>query len=139
MKPSATLDDIPQQVAVIDEDHCIGCALCIKACPVDAIVGAHTFMHTVIANECIGCKLCVPPCPVDCITMIVAHPWKTARERAQFTRTRHRRRKQRLASHTQQYADATRRRREELKVVVKEKTSGHKLARARESGNPSLK
>lgn len=54
-------------VAVIDENTCIGCTLCIQACPVDAIVGASKRMHTVIASECTGCKLCLPPCPVDCI------------------------------------------------------------------------
>ena len=57
-------------VAVIDEQTCIGCTLCIEACPVDAIVGAAKHMHTVIAAECTGCKLCLPPCPVDCIAMI---------------------------------------------------------------------
>ena len=56
-------------VAVIDEAACIGCIHCRNACPVDAIVGAHQFMHTVIASECTGCELCVAPCPVDCITM----------------------------------------------------------------------
>ena len=56
-------------VAVIDEPACIGCFHCRNACPVDAIVGAHQFMHTVIASECTGCELCVAPCPVDCITM----------------------------------------------------------------------
>ena len=56
-------------VAVIDESHCIGCAHCRSACPVDAIVGAHQLMHTVIAAECTGCELCVSPCPVDCISM----------------------------------------------------------------------
>jgi electron transport complex protein RnfB len=57
-------------VAVIDEQACIGCTLCIEACPVDAIVGAARLMHTVIAAECTGCRLCVPPCPVDCIDLI---------------------------------------------------------------------
>jgi electron transport complex protein RnfB len=61
-------------VAVIDEATCIGCTLCIKACPVDAIVGANKQMHTVIASECTGCDLCLPPCPVDCITMVPVPP-----------------------------------------------------------------
>lgn len=57
-------------VAVIDEAWCIGCTLCIKACPTDAIVGTHKRMHTVIENACTGCDLCLPVCPVDCITMV---------------------------------------------------------------------
>jgi len=56
-------------VAVIDESLCIGCVHCRNACPVDAIVGAQHFMHTVIESECTGCELCVAPCPVDCISM----------------------------------------------------------------------
>lgn len=62
---------MPSQTAVawIDEPACIGCTKCIQACPVDAIVGASKFMHTVIAAQCTGCELCIPPCPVDCIEM----------------------------------------------------------------------
>jgi len=56
-------------VAEIDEQICIGCTLCIQACPVDAILGAAKQMHTIIASECTGCELCVEPCPVDCIHM----------------------------------------------------------------------
>jgi len=59
-----------QTVAIIREGTCIGCTLCIQACPVDAIVGAAKLMHTVIADDCTGCDLCLPPCPVDCIDMI---------------------------------------------------------------------
>jgi electron transport complex protein RnfB len=57
-------------VAFIDEQTCIGCTLCLQACPVDAIVGAAKQMHTIIASECTGCELCVAPCPVDCISML---------------------------------------------------------------------
>jgi len=59
----------PKSVALIDEQTCIGCTLCIQACPVDAIVGAAKQMHTIIAAQCTGCELCLPPCPVNCITM----------------------------------------------------------------------
>lgn len=59
----------PRAVAVIDEDWCIGCTLCAKACPTDAIVGIHKRMHTIIDAHCTGCELCVPACPVDCIRM----------------------------------------------------------------------
>ncbi len=58
-------------VAVINEEICIGCTLCIQACPVDAILGASKQMHTVILDECTGCELCLPPCPVECIDMVL--------------------------------------------------------------------
>ena len=60
----------PKSVAVIDENWCIGCTLCIQACPVDAILGAAKHMHTIIEKECTGCELCIPPCPVDCIDLV---------------------------------------------------------------------
>jgi len=63
-------EEKPKTVVVIDEQRCIGCTLCIQACPVDAIVGAAKLMHTVIESECTGCDLCLPPCPVDCIDII---------------------------------------------------------------------
>ena len=62
----------PRPVVFIDEAWCIGCTLCIKACPVDAIVGANKFMHTVIEPYCTGCELCLPVCPVDCIELETA-------------------------------------------------------------------
>ncbi len=60
----------PRLLAVIDEAWCIGCTLCIKACPVDCIVGAPKLMHTVIDALCTGCELCIPACPVDCIVLV---------------------------------------------------------------------
>ncbi len=61
--------EAPRQLAVIDEAWCIGCTLCLKACPVDCIVGGPKLMHTVINAECSGCELCIPACPVDCISL----------------------------------------------------------------------
>ena len=61
--------EAPLRVAWIDEARCIGCARCLSPCPVDAIVGAQKYMHTVLAERCTGCELCLPPCPVDCIEM----------------------------------------------------------------------
>ena len=62
----------PAEIAVIDEEACIGCTKCIQVCPVDAILGASKLMHTILADECNGCELCIPACPVDCITMVAA-------------------------------------------------------------------
>ena len=61
--------EAPRTVAVIDENWCIGCTLCIEACPTDAIIGTNKLMHTVIEPWCTGCELCVPVCPVDCISL----------------------------------------------------------------------
>jgi electron transport complex protein RnfB len=61
--------ETPPRVAWIDESRCIGCARCLAPCPVDAIVGASKFMHTVLREHCTGCELCLPPCPVDCIEL----------------------------------------------------------------------
>jgi len=88
----------PLHVAFIDESLCIGCTLCIWACPVDAIVGAARVMHTVVADWCNGCDLCVAPCPMDCITMVPvqpARPWSD--DDAQLSRTRYEARRTRLA------------------------------------------
>ena len=93
-----------RRLAVIDEAWCIGCTLCIDACPVDAIVGAPKLMHTVIDAHCTGCELCIPVCPVDCIAMQPASGSRTgwaawsavqaqaARERYALHRTREQRR-----------------------------------------------
>ena len=68
-------DSEPEKTVVyIDEQTCIGCTLCIQACPVDAILGAAKQMHTIIESECTGCDLCIPPCPVDCIHIKTVKP-----------------------------------------------------------------
>ncbi|MFM9923272.1 RnfABCDGE type electron transport complex subunit B [Variovorax sp. H27-G14] len=64
----------PRAMAVIDEAWCIGCTLCLDACPTDAIVGINKRMHTVIEAHCTGCELCIPVCPVDCISLEVETP-----------------------------------------------------------------
>lgn len=84
----------PRPIALIDEQLCIGCTLCIQACPVDAIVGAAKQMHTVVNELCTGCDLCVAPCPVDCITMVEVTPGKTgwqawSQQQADAARARH--------------------------------------------------
>ena len=92
----------PLRVAVIDERLCIGCTLCIQACPVDAIVGAAKMMHTVLAADCTGCDLCLPPCPMDCIAMVPVDPpraWTVAD--ADAARARFEARRARLAREQQ--------------------------------------
>jgi electron transport complex protein RnfB len=90
-------DPGPLTVARIDESACIGCTLCIDACPVDAIVGAAKRMHTVLAAACTGCELCVAPCPVDCISMVAAgRAWSG--EDARAARERYGARNRRLAA-----------------------------------------
>ena len=102
-------------VAVIDEAECIGCMLCIQACPVDAILGAAKLMHTVISDECMGCELCVAPCPVGCIDLLPYRyagtrddwPWRDySREQAQSARQRTQARLVRLTA--RRHAAATR-------------------------------
>jgi Na+-translocating ferredoxin:NAD+ oxidoreductase subunit B len=91
----------PRALAVIDEGWCIGCTLCIKACPVDCIVGAAKRMHTVVDEQCTGCELCLPACPVDCIVMQPVSGQRTGRQawsdtQAAEARTRYQQRTQRL-------------------------------------------
>lgn len=119
----------PRGVAVIDEDWCIGCTLCLDACPTDAIVGLNKQLHTVAAGHCTGCELCLPVCPVDCIHMENAsgtasgwHAWSA--QQARHARTRYGARTARLqrAPAAQPKADAP---------VDKRDTIAAILARAR--------
>jgi electron transport complex protein RnfB len=91
--------EAPRRIAFIDEARCIGCTLCIQACPVDAIVGAAKMMHTVVRSLCSGCDLCIAPCPVDCITMepAIGEDATWEQPQADAARERHDRRKDRLA------------------------------------------
>lgn len=106
----------PRYWAVIEEDWCIGCTMCIKACPVDCIVGAPKQMHTVIEEQCTGCELCIPACPVDCISLVPVHAqeprptgwaaWSPAE--AQAARQRHDERQARLVRAEQEQAERLR-------------------------------
>jgi electron transport complex protein RnfB len=101
----------PRHVALIDEAWCIGCTLCIDACPTDAILGANKMMHTVIEPWCTGCELCIPVCPVDCIALDNVSGDQTgwaawSEDQAQTARERYTSRQERLvreeAEHQQQ-------------------------------------
>lgn len=120
--------------ARIDEDECIGCALCLAACPVDAIVGAPQWMHGVLDELCIGCELCVPVCPVDCITMKPPPQTpQTPQQRKQHEQRRKREaglrikaRKARLARETERLNSA--------RLAAKENFRKHLAARAQSAG-----
>ena len=121
-------------VAVIDESACIGCALCLKACPVDAIVGAGKRMHVVIEAQCTGCELCLPVCPVDCISLVNASGEATgwnawSGEQAGVSRRRyaeHRRREAKEAVPAEAVAAAT-------SEASKQRAVAAAIARARRS------
>ena len=114
-------------VARIIEEECIGCTLCIKACPFDAVIGASKHLHTIISHYCTGCKLCLPPCPVDCIELdentefINACKGLTKQQQtklkktfAVFSRNNKARREQRIEDATQAKQAAFERKKKEL-------------------------
>jgi electron transport complex protein RnfB len=92
--------EAPLRIAWIDESRCIGCARCLPPCPVDAIIGAAKYMHTVLIDRCTGCELCVAPCPVDCIEMRPAPP--TAANRPDLNRARYAAHTERLSQRSQE-------------------------------------
>lgn len=120
----------PPAVAFIDEAVCIGCTLCIRACPVDAIAGAAKFMHTVIAAACTGCELCLPPCPVDCISMrgVAAAGEAERLAAAQRAKRRFNLRERRLAGEREAAARAAARR---AAATRRKKAVAHALEKAR--------
>jgi electron transport complex protein RnfB len=95
------------QVAVIDEARCIGCARCLPPCPVDAIVGASRWMHTVLQADCTGCELCLAPCPVDCISLVARStlPTCAAEPAAEVSRRNYQHRNARLAGRERERAE----------------------------------
>ncbi len=121
----------PNIVAVIREAECIGCAKCLDACPVDAIIGSNQYMHTVIAAECVGCQLCVPPCPVDCIELIslpeIAE--ETREEKKKIAMQRFQARKQRL---THEEVQAEKKVTFDLSIAEKKSYIAAALAKAKE-------
>jgi Na+-translocating ferredoxin:NAD+ oxidoreductase subunit B len=134
MSGAATQLRITAALAVIDEQRCIGCTLCIKACPVDAIVGAPKLMHTVIADWCIGCELCVPPCPVDCIEIRAIAP-RDARDgevAAARARRRHEAHNVRLERVQRENAAKAAAQREESAARRKRETIARAVQRARQ-------
>jgi len=129
-------------VARVVEADCIGCKLCIKACPVDCIVGAPKLMHTVIASQCTGCKLCLPVCPTDCILLEPAAPpdpsggasiWPAfSQQEVDLARMRTDAKLQRAAlKHASRQAAKTRKKRDQLKQEIAAAVERKRLARKR--------
>lgn len=125
----------PRTLAVIDEDWCIGCTLCLKACPTDAILGLNKQMHTVIEPFCTGCELCVPVCPVDCIALVDASGGRTgwdawSESEARLALDRYERRKVRLRREEDEHARRLERKAEEKLADLPAHTQGAEGAEA---------
>ena len=120
-----------KQIALINEDICIGCVMCIKACPVDAISGASKTIHTVISSVCTGCKLCIPPCPVDCISLLAAEEHDQAADSISTWRWPDYSPEQTRIARERTYARHNR-----LQVRAKEKSAEKRLKDIRKNAKP---
>jgi len=125
----------PRTIAVIDESWCIGCTLCLKACPTDAILGVNKHMHTVIEPYCIGCELCVPVCPVDCIALENVTGERTGwdawtAEQAELALDRYEARKQRLKREENEHQERLERKAEAKLADLEAHTHGAQGAEA---------
>jgi Na+-translocating ferredoxin:NAD+ oxidoreductase subunit B len=131
LDPACGAEKPVETVARVVEKDCIGCTKCIQACPVDAIIGAPSLMHSIIESECTGCELCIPPCPVDCIVMVPAPSAPPAFNRAVQFKARYDARNLRLA-------DLAGRQNESRASAKKADAVAAALARARasRSGSP---
>ncbi|WP_347988497.1 RnfABCDGE type electron transport complex subunit B [Methylomonas sp. AM2-LC] len=120
--PTHLYEPQPRRVAVISETECIGCTKCIPPCPVDAIVGAAKFMHTVIAEQCTGCELCIAPCPVNCISMEISQlPLRNA-EDVQLSKVRFHTRNERIVKLEAEKTLRLQRQKQQLELLKKTKT-----------------
>ncbi|MDG2088812.1 MAG: RnfABCDGE type electron transport complex subunit B [Arenicellaceae bacterium] len=120
-----------KQLAQIDEDICIGCVICIQACPVDAISGAAKQIHTVISDECTGCELCILPCPVDCISLVPVESAQLTTPFASDNRWPDHTSKQVQRAREQTYA-----RHDRLQLLIKEKSAAKRLKDIRKNAKP---
>ncbi len=133
----------PGGVALIDEQACIGCALCLQACPVDAILGAAKHLHTVLAKECTGCERCIPTCPVDCIALVPDPTRERAgagRGAAHRARERYRRHCERLAreqaKRTERAGAASNPSAQDKQAVIRAAVKRVRARRAARAGEP---
>ncbi len=114
----------PRKVAFIVEQDCIGCTKCLPPCPVDAIIGANKFMHTVISAECTGCELCIAPCPVDCIVMQdLDNPTAWTQEQADHARLRYQNKQKRLTKQAAEKVERLKKQKQKLAKLKIGKTN----------------